>query len=185
MKKSQWVWTHIGDRHLAIDKFNSLWQLDPVTQCHNWTGLVNNAGYGFIAYYNIQLKRYRMMTAHRAALMIKLNRSIQKGMNANHTVCHNRLCVNPAHIEEGTQQEKLQAMRSASLIHPRTGALHPGAYLHQQRNRQYRYSTDDIQWIRSAEPGVIAQRYGITRARAHNMRWAFRNGYRWLPYTPV
>jgi hypothetical protein len=126
-----------------------------------------------------------MMTAHRLALMIKLGREIAPKMNANHFHCHNRLCCNPDHLSEGTQREKIKQMVADGVNRGRPPGQLTGPYLHQQHNRSYRYSIEEIQWIRNAAAADIAERYGLTHQRAANMKGAFRGGYRWLPYEKI
>jgi len=148
--------------------------------CHPWTGITNNIGYGFIGYWDIDKNKNNMMTAHRMALMIKLNREIAPGLNANHT-CHNRLCCNPDHLYEGTQREKIHAMQAQGrLARVKTGAR--GSYQHKQHNREYKYSEQDITWIRDAEIEDIMVRYSLSRIDSINRRWTFRNNYNWLPW---
>ena len=154
---------------------------DPQTGCIPWQGVFNNIGYPFIGVRDAVTDKYKMVTGHRVALTIKLGRAILPGMNANHT-CHNRKCVNPDHLEEGTQQQKVQAMvRDGVKTGAPTGTR--GSYGHKQHGRKYKYSEEDIQWIRNATARQIAERYGCTTTRANCMRHGFRTGYEWLPWT--
>lgn len=156
---------------------------DPVTGCIPWAGVFNNIGYPFIGVRDAHTDRYKMVTAHRVALTLKLGRAIRPGMNANHT-CHNRWCVAQAHLEEGTQQQKIADMvRDGVKTGCPTGPR--GAYNHKQHGREYKYTEADIQWVRTAAPADIAQRYGVTLKRAYCMKSAFRQGYQWLPVPPL
>ena len=56
------------------------------------------------------------------------------------------------------------------------------AYNHKQYNRKYKYSEQEIAWIRDATIPDIASKYNIPESRAKQMRGGFRNGYRWLPW---
>jgi hypothetical protein len=176
----------VGDRWVNLDRYYKKIQIDPVTNCHNWTGVVSSIGYGFVAFRSaVNDSKTGMMTAHRLALMIKLGREIAPKMNANHFHCHNRLCCNPDHISEGTQQDKIQQMIADGIKTGRAPGQLVGAYLHQQYNRSYKYSEAEIQWIRNAPTAEIAAKYGVTHQRAGNMKGAFRKGYRWLPYEKI
>jgi hypothetical protein len=177
----------IGDKLISRPNFERHQQWDAATGCINWTGVQSNIGYGFIGYKiaNTRPAQYRMMTVHRVALAIKLGRDIAPGLNANHT-CHNRLCVNPVHLEEGTQQEKMRDLHQAGRAYrggsrPGSGAGNQGPYNHRQQGRQYRYTDEEIQWVRTATTDEIQQRYGRSRERAAAMRYSFVVGYTWLP----
>jgi len=178
----------VVDRWVNLDLF---WrqQAPQDTGCILWTGVVNNIGYPFIGFNYPEGKaspsghRGGMMTAHRLAFMIEHGRLPAK-RNVNHT-CHNKLCVNPAHLTEGTQREKLDAMMRDGIKGGWPAGVARGAYDHQQHNRLYKYTIDDIQWIRTADSDAIAARYGLSKQRASTMRHGFRSGYKWLPCPPL
>lgn len=69
--------------------------------CRIWTAAVASGGYGQI------WLNGRSALAHRAALELKLGRPILPNRDAAH-LCHNRLCVNPDHLEEATRQKNIQ-----------------------------------------------------------------------------
>lgn len=74
--------------------FNSI--CDIKTKCWNWTSY-NHGGYGII---KINKKNIR---AHRMSYEIFVKK-IDKNMQINH-LCHNRLCINPNHLEELSHAE--------------------------------------------------------------------------------
>jgi len=117
-----------------------------------------------------------MVTAHRLAYRIYVGAITQP--NVIHT-CTNLDCTNPAHLTTGTSAD-VGRMNSLLQRTPMQKGVARGAYNHQQHNRDYRYSTADIQWIRQASYDEIAQRYAIPRDRAVRMRHSFRNNYKWL-----
>jgi hypothetical protein len=179
----------VGDRYVNLDLFYHN-QQPQANGCINWTGVTNNIGYPFIGFRTIDAvtgepakNSTRMMSAHRLALMIKLGREITKDMNANHS-CNNKLCVNPDHLEEGTQKEKLDYMVATGIKGGRALGSTGYAYNHEQTGRQYKYSKEEITWIRAATIEQVAEHYGISRDTASRKRWGFRRGYRWLP-SPV
>jgi hypothetical protein len=185
MSRTRQFLDRVGDRWVNLDRYYKKIQKDPVTDCDNWTGVVSSIGYGFTAFRSaVDDSKKGMMTAHRLALMIKLGREIAPGMNANHS-CHNRRCCNPDHLSEGTQQEKIKQMVADGVNQGRQPGQLVGPYLHQQHNRTYKYSEEEIQWIRNAPAAEIAAKYGVTHKRAGSMKGAFRAGYRWLPYTKI
>ena len=171
----------VADRYINLTLFNNKQQkLD--NGCWEWTGITNNAGYGFIGFIYAEKPavgyNHGMMTVHRLAWMIANNRLPIK-RNINHT-CHNKLCVNPDHLTEGTQQEKMRAMRDSGI---KLGGPAPGprgSYNHKQI-RNYKYTEEYIQWIRTADVEDIIKKLNINRTAAVRKQWGFRVGYRWLP----
>lgn len=172
----------IGNKIVSKDNFEKHQKYNPATGCTEWTGVKSNIGYGFIGYQDATSAspRYRMMTVHRLTLMIKLGRDIAPGMNANHS-CHNKLCVTPEHLSEGTQKQK-----RADMVRDGISGIHGprNVQMLRQNKRKYRYSEAEITWARDAEIADIAEKYNISRTRAASMRLGFRTGYRWLPWTP-
>lgn len=175
----------IVDRYVNLDHYYG--KLAPANEhgCRLWTGVTNNIGYGFIGFRRIDpvtggpLKGDAgMMTVHRLAYMIE-HRRLPDLPNVNHT-CHNKLCCTPEHLEQGTQQEKMQAMRVDGLYQERnTGPR--GGYDHKQTGRVYKHTEEEIQWIRGATCKQISERFGLDIRRASAKRQACRDGYRWLP----
>lgn len=176
----------VVDRFVNLDLFHRSQKKLP-NGCIEWTGVQNNVGYGFIGFRRHDPKTGKpevghngMMTAHRLAWMIHHNRLPDK-RNINHT-CHNKLCLNPDHLVEGTQREKLDHMIRDGIKGGRMAGQVYGSYNHKQHNRHYKYTEEEIQWIRTADLDSIVNRYGITRAQAATKQHAFRVGYRWLPH---
>jgi len=175
----------IVDRYVNLEHYyNKLSEPTP-TGCRLWTGVTNNIGYGFIGFRRIdpitgepQKGDAGMMTTHRLAFMIANGRGPQQP-NINHT-CHNKLCCEPTHLVEGTQLEKMKAMRADGIYKDRC-QIERGPYLHKQTGRNYKHSEEEIQWIRTATCRQISERFGLDIRRASAKRQACRDGYRWLP----
>lgn len=173
----------VGDWLFVLDNYyNKCGTPDPASGCIPWTGVVSNIGYPFFGVRCAITDKPKMVTGHRIALTLKLGRAIAPGMNANHFVCSNKLCVNPDHIEEGTQGQKLQQMRAAGLQTGRPIGGTGYAYNHKQTGRAYRYSEEEIAWVRDATIEEIQAKYNLVGQRAYNFRAAFRRGYTWLPW---
>lgn len=68
--------------------------------CYEFTGHCNPDGYGNIRYKNIHIG------AHRLAYMLCIG-DIPKGMLIMHT-CDNPPCVNPEHLQLGTQEDNVR-----------------------------------------------------------------------------
>jgi HNH endonuclease len=69
----------------------------PGSPCWMWTGAVNSMGYGV---YGIRSKTYK---AHRVAWYLTYGYWPKQ---LNHK-CHNRACVRPSHLYDGTQQQNV------------------------------------------------------------------------------
>ncbi len=176
------ITTPCGSSFINYDNFMNKQQPDPAgSDCILWTGVKNNIGYPFIGIRDATGK-YKMATAHRLALMLKLGRDIAPGMNANHT-CHRRDCVNPQHLTEGTQQQKIRDM-NADGRHVNNGTAERGSYNHKQANRTYKYSEEEITWIRNATIIEIRRKYNLDIVKAGSFRSQIRKGYKWLPWQP-
>lgn len=181
----------VVDRYVNLELFNRQ-QRAGDNGCIEWTGVKNNVGYGFIGFRNIDPATGApasgdcgMMTAHRLSWMIH-NQRLPTLRNINHT-CHNKLCVNPDHLTEGSQRDKLDDMVRDGIKGGRKKGETGYAYNHKQENREYKYTEEEIQFVRSSTSEAIAERYGISLDRASTKRWAFRRGYPWLPcpeFTP-
>lgn len=171
----------IGDRLIDLASYERRLSPPDANGCRMWLGTTNNIGYGFINFARVDGSQGGMMTAHRLALMLKLGREIQPGMNANHS-CHNRLCCEPSHLSEGTQQEKIRQMITDDRIITRATGTR-GPLNRKQTGRTYKYTEEEIQWIRNSDLDSILKKHNLRdRTQAAKVRWSCRNGYSWLPW---
>ena len=176
----------VVDRYVNLDLF---WrnQKPGANGCIEWTGVHNNIGYPFIGFVYPEGEtsptghRSGMMTATRLSFMIHHN-CLPTKRNVNHT-CHNRNCVNPAHLVEGTQQDKLADMKRDGVYRGAQKGVKRGSY-NRKQDRVYKYTEAEIQWHRTASSKDIAEKYGITMQKAASKRCQFRHGYPWLPCPP-
>ena len=77
---------------------------DPFGECVVWTGAQNQQGYGYVRVAAGELPELpRMARVHRVAYWIFRGR-FDLDLTVDHT-CHNRLCINPYHLQAVTFEE--------------------------------------------------------------------------------
>lgn len=81
-------------------------KVDKTDGCWNWTGTIDNHGYGQIFDAG---KRHK---AHRVSYELAMG-SIPSGKMIDH-LCHNRACVNPDHLQVVTNKLNLENRRGAN-----------------------------------------------------------------------
>ena len=151
-------------------------QVPQPSGCIHWSGPLHRQGYAFIGGIRMPEQKRIMMTVHRLMLKIKLGRALKPGEESIH-VCGNMQCVNPDHLTLGNARERNDMMMKnhpGIRQRPRTGGV-------RKQNRKYRYSDDEIQWIRAADATEIAERYEVTIFRARSLKHNMTKYYRWLP----
>lgn len=173
------TYDHLYDIYVRLNtRFYAL-QEPGSNGCINYTGPKHRQGYGFVGARDSQTLKRLMVTAHRVAMRIKLSRAIADTEFIIHT-CSNPACVNPDHLILGDSKLRSQVMKhnGRAPVQPRG----PGSKSqHQQMGRRYKYSIDDMLWMRdTATLTEITQRFGVSRSRASALRSAFKTKYRWL-----
>lgn len=136
-------------------------------QCWNWTGAISGGGYGVIQKYGAGNGR---MMAHRLSHEMH-NGPVLPGVVVMHK-CDNRACVNPAHLQAGTQHDNIMdavhKRRMKSNLPPVPfGEKHPYAKL----------KDDDVREIRQSSLSVrkLAAIYGVSPSTIH----AAKTGSNW------
>lgn len=147
-------------RRPQIADFLRQYKVDNETGCHIWTGRLANTGYGRFMFGR------RWYSAHRAAYE-KYKGAIPSGLLIRHS-CHNRSCINPAHLTVGTHADNARDMIEA------------GRSLYGTRNIKNRLSEEDVQRIKE----LLQQGYRTcTIAKMFNMSWGgiagIKNGKNW------
>ena len=120
--------------------------------CWLYTGYINEKGYGQV------YKDEKMIRAHRVSWILAGN-TIPNGYLIRHK-CRSRNCVNPEHLETGTQRENMNdKIRDGTLSHKLT----------EEQVRQIK--------TRTGSGEVIAKEFGVTRQTINNIRsgksWSF------------
>jgi hypothetical protein len=133
--------------------------------CWLWTARCSTKGYGQIKYKNKNLH------AHRVSLELALNRPIRDGFVVAHlpVICHNRACVNPAHLREATQSENTLDMRLDGTM-----------FIGKDNKKPRQFTEDQIRAIRADDrvQRVIAEEYGCCKQNI----WHIKNkkNYAWV-----
>lgn len=175
--KTRKLYTKIGNFLFKADRLKRDIKIDPATDCHVWQGASHRQGYGMMGYVDDRTQSGNMTVVHRLAMMLHLNRELDSQEFVIHK-CHNQKCVNPAHLILGDSSERYKVMVEKGHYNPGTGVKVRGVT--EKQNRSYKYSEEEILWIRQAKAKEIAERYNIDRVKAANLRWGMRNGFKWL-----
>lgn len=116
--------------------------------CWMWAGQMTPSGYGLFAVGGLELR------AHRASYLIHKG-VIDADLHVMH-LCHNRACINPAHLKAGTVQENLLDRKLA------VGVDHGFSRLTAKQILAIRNSREKL--------AVLAARYGISKPSISQIR---------------
>ena len=143
----------------VITRFMDKVSPEPNSGCWLWTGLERGAGYGSFNYLG------RERRAHRIAWAL-LRGPIPVGMSVLHR-CDVRLCVNPAHLFLGTQQDNIRDSIAKGRFN--TGPCSsPG-----ERNSKARLTEGAVRFIRASalSRAALARLFGVAPS---TVRYALR-----------
>lgn len=134
--------------------------------CWEWQGHLSMNGYGHIG-----VRYGRMQGAHRFSYEMH-NGPIPSGLHVRHR-CDNPACVNPAHLELGTQQDNVNDMirRGRGNWRSPKGEASPTAILTEAQAREIKFGSE--------MGSVLAKRFGISQATVS----AIRRGRLWKHLT--
>ena len=166
-------YTQIGNYLIKAERLTTDIKIDPATDCHIWQGAKHKQGYR-----DAEKGTHNMTVVHRLAMMLHLGRELGSEEYVIHT-CNNPKCVNTNHMVLGNASKRYEVMVQKGNQNPASGRQKVRG-VEVKQNRNYRYSEDEIRWVRTAEVKEIAKRYNIDRIRAANMRNGMRKGFKWL-----
>lgn len=139
---------------LPAKELERFWsKVEKSSDCWIWTAGLNSVGYG-----KIRLGG-RHVYAHRVSYSLTYG-TIPPGMVIDH-MCHNSVCVNPAHLQAVTQKQNMEN-RAGPARHSKTGvrgvSAHHGRYRAQVaiHGRPTHVGTYDT--VAEAEEAVISAR---------------------------
>lgn len=165
------------------DRFFSRVDKEKNSPCWEWIGTISSSdGYGRIAG-EIDGVRYsppgHAMLAHRASWILHFGQIPDiEGSGPHGTVvrhkCDNRKCVNPAHLELGTQNDNIKDMEvrggaNRVGLKPKFGTKHPNSVLTAEQ-AEYIISSTKTNGELAAELGV--SKHTIKRARCGKTGYA-------------
>lgn len=76
--------------------------------CHIWTGAPSDSGYGWVTLDG------KHVLVHREMYLLT-HGAIHRGNEVRHK-CHNKLCVNPDHLDQGTPKQNVDDARQAGHL---------------------------------------------------------------------
>ena len=132
-----------------------------MSDCIEWTGTIGLDGYGK----KWNNKKRNWVQAHRWVYEQEVG-AIPDGLMIRH-LCHNKRCVNPAHLEPGTMKEN-RADDIAAGKDWFNGELNPNAKL----SNIQRQEIIDAKPVGKPPYGYIrdlAKKYGVERTRIHKI----------------
>lgn len=86
------------------ERFEAYVSPEPMSGCHLWSGAASKAGYGNFSW-RCDSGHFKTTHAHRISYLLE-NGTLPSDKVICHK-CHNKLCVNPAHLYAGTQQDNI------------------------------------------------------------------------------
>lgn len=166
-------YTKIGDLYVNMDIWLSHQSLQP-NGCIHWTAGKHKQGYGMAGALKASDLTRTMVVAHRLAMRIKLGRSLAADEYVIHKPGCSPLCCNQDHLFIGTLSDRHTVMVANG--NARSGRKGKSG---RQAGRVYKYTPEEIIWMRKSSIEDIMLRYNIDRAKAAKQRWQCRNGYHW------
>lgn len=99
------------------------YEVDADTGCWNWTGSINDLGYGRLAIG--KNGEAHTFLAHRLSFALHVGLPVHDDMVIDH-VCRNRRCINPDHLERVTIAENNRRGEHPNMVAHRNGTCTQG-----------------------------------------------------------
>ena len=148
---------------IGIDKFWNRVSISGLYGCWQWTGAVNNKGYGIYWNTGKNLSVYKTLLAHRVSWVLRFG-AIARGLLVLHR-CDNTRCVNPDHLFLGTQKDNI----TDSLLKGR----HRYGCLRGESHPESKLTNSDVREIRSLIGTMsfcaIARKFNVNNTAIHHI----------------
>ncbi|MGN6724146.1 MAG: HNH endonuclease [Marmoricola sp.] len=141
---------------VAVPVEERFWQkVEKTETCWLWSGHINFGGYGKVTV------NYKSQFAHRVSYQITKG-EIPDGMFVDH-ICHNRACVNPAHLRLATNKQNHENLsgapaNSTSGIRGVSWRKASGKWEARVGHNGHKYYLGMFDDIKLAEAAVVAKR---------------------------
>lgn len=144
-----------------LERLDHYSRLDPETGCIEWTGCLNDAGYGVTMIAGTR----RTILVHRLALQA---RGVDiAGRVVRHLVCDNPPCINPDHLAVGSHADNVQdKVRKGRQRRSAATAMSHAVYVE--------YEIRSLTETHVAD--ILAEKYGTSRAPIYRAVKKWRNG---------
>jgi hypothetical protein len=166
-------YTYIGNIAIDEKKFFSRLLKDS-NGCLVWQNGTHRQGYGMMSTYDVKEQKRKMNVVHRLAMMLHLGRELGRYEFVVHEFCDNQLCCNPAHIIVGTPEDRNRVQYAKGR------APHQPERAVKKQNRKYKWTEEQMRFVRDNPTAVVAAKLGITRSAASHMKYSIKTGYKWL-----
>jgi len=176
------TYTPVGNLMVNLDYYWSNQGAIDANGCIPWIGPKHRQSYGMMGGFRQSDEKRIMTVTHRITAMLKYGRALTSTDYVLHT-CSNASCVNPDHIIIGDAYDKarIRDENGRGNYHGRkTKWTRRKALVPKKQNRTYKYTEDEIRWIRQATSAEIGAKYGMEIKKASRFRYEVRKRYEWL-----